>query len=133
MKEQIKYPVYKTTKEEFEDKIKPLLDYYGYSRGRIANNFTEYGNIVLNANGEFGVYINVRDISKLCYNREEVFSLNDFLQRAAQLKGYEYMDKDIENTQKITGASWEEGDKLNGGISADSISVFNDEKKEKSN
>ena len=109
------------------------MDYYGYTQGAMLSDFTYNMYLVLDWCGEFGIYTNVMDINQLYYYREEVFTLNDFLQKAAQLKGYEYMDKDVENTQKITGASWEEYDKLNGTVGTDSISVFNDEKKEKEN
>lgn len=81
------------------DYIKPFLKEWGY-KPEIISNFPEYSILVLNRAGKFGVCTNVPRFCADSHNRELVTNVEEFLQRAAKLKGYIYKRKNI---MKING------------------------------
>lgn len=99
-----KIPCIKCTPELWEY-IKPYLKKYNYRFGQIIL-FNVYPLLVLNHNGDIG-YCTNRYISEVDnYNRELVTDVEEFLERAAKLKGFTYKGKDI---MKINGVEIKPG------------------------
>ena len=93
-----KIPCIKCTSEMWEY-IKPYLKEWGYEL-RATCSWDVYPLLVLNECGTLGRCNNYQLFSKDDYNRELVTDVEEFLKRAAKLKGYEYAKK---NVIKING------------------------------
>lgn len=88
-----KIPCIKCTPELWEY-IKPYLEKWGYSSDSLYIDIKNYPLLVINAFGNKGKY-NLDGMS-VCenYNRELITNVEEFLERAAKLKGFLYNRKD---------------------------------------
>lgn len=81
--------------------IRENLESFGYTPSYLeANNWTENPYIVINLAGDLGSYSNVSYDGTSDYNRELVTNIEEFLEKAATLKGFTYKRKNI---MKING------------------------------
>lgn len=85
--------------------IKPYLVKWNYDIKLITENFFDFPYLIINNGGEIGkcnnysVYYNVEKYN----NREFVSDVDEFLKRAAELKGYNYNRKDIVYPEDLVG------------------------------
>lgn len=90
-----KIPCIKCTPELWEY-IRPYLKEWGY---KIGEHYHKYLNtfpyVVLNNCGEFGSCANYEVPNEIQFNRELVTNVEEFLERAAKLKGFTYKRKDM--------------------------------------
>lgn len=90
-----KIPCIKCTPELWEY-IRPYLEKWGYG---IVEYYHKYLNtfpyVVLNNCGKFGACANYEVPNEIQFNRELVTNVEEFLERAAALKGFIYRRKDI--------------------------------------
>lgn len=93
-----KIPCIKCTPEIWEY-IKPYLKEWGYELGATCS-WDVYPLVVINECGTLGRCNNYQLFSKDKYNRELVTDVEEFLERAAHLKGRKYVKK---NVVKING------------------------------
>lgn len=99
-----KIPCIKCTPEIWEY-IKPHLVEWGYEI-RTTSDWGTYPLLCINDCGDMGMCNNYWLISRKDYNRELVTNVEEFLERAAKLKGYTYKRKDI---MKINGVTIKPG------------------------
>lgn len=85
--------------EEMWEYIRPYLISWGYI-DRTYHNWTTYYVLVINDAGDLGICNNYNNYNRIAYNREVVTDVEEFLERAAELKGFTYKRKDI---MKING------------------------------
>lgn len=94
--------------------IKPYLEKWGYIFGSVGI-FEKYQLLVINYNGG-KMCTNVHISEQFDYNRELVTNVEEFLERAAKLKGFTYKRKDMKEFTKadlksgmvvITRNKWE--------------------------
>lgn len=100
-----KIPCIKCTPELWEY-IKPRLEEWGYKPYATFGNWEEYPLLVINVTGELGIYNNVNESCLNGYDRELTNNVEDFLEKAARLKGFTYKRKDV---MKIKGIEIEPG------------------------
>ena len=74
--------------------IKPYLKKWEYSIYNVVN-FNNFPLLVINSNDYLGEVTNAHVLSKEKYDRELVTNVEEFLERAAKLKGFTYKRKDI--------------------------------------
>lgn len=90
-----KIPCIKCTPELWEY-IKPYLEEWNYHTFYVSEwNWLRYPILVLNNSGSLGTCNNWNDAALNMYNRELVTNVEQFLERAAKLKGFTYKRKDI--------------------------------------
>lgn len=103
MEQEKKYPVYKTTKKEYDTKIKGVLDGLKYDTTYVSDDFEQRPYIVLDFCGEFGT---VKTLSSLHTAREkdryEVDSVEEFLKIASKLKSADYNEIKANSGENIT-------------------------------
>lgn len=87
-------PYIKYNKEDWEY-IKKNLESFGYVKTNLSNNWELSPYIVINFADDFGCYSNVMFLDRNNYGREEVTNVEEFLERAANLKGLIYIRRDI--------------------------------------
>lgn len=80
--------------------IRPYLEKWDYKPYITFGDFETYPLLAINIVGELGLYNNISSSCVNSYNRELVFNVEEFLERAAALKGFTYKRKDI---MKING------------------------------
>lgn len=91
-----KIPCIKCTSELWKY-IRPYLEEWKYKiSGYHYEHFDEFPYIVLNDCGKFGVCSNYEVPNEIQFNRELVTDVEEFLERAAKLKGFTYKRKDME-------------------------------------
>lgn len=78
--------------------IKPYLEKWGYTFGSVGI-FEKYQLLVINYNGG-KMCTNVHISEQFDYNRELVTDVEEFLERAAKLKGFTYKRKDMKEFTK---------------------------------
>lgn len=88
-----KIPCIKYTPEIWEY-IKPYLKEWGYELGATCS-WDVYPLVVINECGTLGRCNNYQLFSKDKYNRELVTDVEEFLERAAKLKGCKYVNKKV--------------------------------------
>lgn len=88
-----KIPCIKCTPEIWEY-IKPYLKEWGYELGATCS-WDVYPLVVINEFGTLGRCNNYQLFSKNEYNRELVTDVEEFLERAAKLKGCKYVNKKV--------------------------------------
>lgn len=87
--------------------IRENLESFGYVPASLeANNWTENPYIVINLADNLGNYSNINHNGTSNHNREIVTNVEEFLQRAAELKGLTYKRRDI---MEINGISIKAG------------------------
>lgn len=79
--------------------IRPYLEKWKYEFGNIVN-FSTYPTLVLNRDGQIGLCTNLHRDCIFVHNRILITDVEEFLERAAALKGFTYKRKDI---MKING------------------------------
>lgn len=94
-----KIPCIKCNKELFAY-IKPFLDIWGYKSVCLTDDWDGCCLLIINLGGNVGKYTNTSLILKNDCNRELVDDVEEFLYRAAQLKGFNYKKKDNMFTKK---------------------------------
>lgn len=80
--------------------LKPYLERWGYKPYITFGNLEAYPLLAINITGNLGLYNNLSSSCADSYNRELVTDVEEFLERAAELKGFTYKRKDI---MKING------------------------------
>lgn len=80
--------------------IKPYLEKWDYKPYITFGNLEAYPLLAINITGNLGLYNNLSSSCADSYNRELVTDVEEFLERAAKLKGFTYKRKDI---MKING------------------------------
>lgn len=99
-------PCIKCTPELWEY-IEPYLKEWKYNTiGVIPILFDSYPYLVINATNDFGQCGNFETPNLMSYNRVLVLNVEEFLERAAKLKGFTYKRKDI---MKINGVEIKPG------------------------
>lgn len=83
------------------DYIKPYLEKWGY-KIRYPLNFQYNPILVINYNNKLGEIGDVSPTDIKMYNRELAQYIEEFLERAAKLKGFTYKRKDIETEFDVT-------------------------------
>lgn len=78
--------------EEMWEYIKPYLKKWGYV-GNTTSNWNSFSILVINDIGKLGIYNNYDIPREESYNRELVIDVEEFLERAAALKGFTYKRK----------------------------------------
>lgn len=94
-----KIPCIKCTLELWEY-IKPYFKEWDYIPYFTFSDLTAYPLLVINTMGKLGLYNNINISCANSYNRELITDVEEFLERAAALKGFTYKRKD---TMKING------------------------------
>lgn len=106
-----KIPCIKCTSELWEY-IKPYLEEWHYSIYWVdSSEFKTRKILVINRFGKFGDCSNYETSAELTYNRELISNVEEFLERAAELKGFTYKRKGI---MKIHGIEIKPGIVLRG-------------------
>lgn len=80
--------------------IKPYLDKWGYESVCLTDQWERFPLLIINLDGNVGDYTNEYLVLKDANNRELVDNVEEFLYRAAQLKGFSYKKKDNMFTKK---------------------------------
>lgn len=80
--------------------IKPYLDKWGYISKSPYYNWSHLPLLVINLSGTIGIYDNLSFSAKDFHNRELVDDVEEFLYRAAMLKGFNYKKKNNMFTKK---------------------------------
>lgn len=75
--------------------IRPYLLEWGYSIKSPEKNLYKYPILVINDYGHLGACNNYSKIVINCFNRELIYDVEEFLKRAAELKGFTYKKKGI--------------------------------------
>lgn len=84
-----KIPCIKCTPELWEY-IEPYLEKWGYKPYITFGNLEAYPLLAINITGKLGLYNNLSSSCADSYNRELVTDVEEFLERAAKLKGFTY-------------------------------------------
>lgn len=100
-----KIPCIKCAPEIWEY-INPYLKEWGYDFCNITSNWERYPLLCINDSGNIGFCCNYWLVSMHDYNRELVTNVEEFLEKAATLKGFAYKRKDI---MKINGVTIKPG------------------------
>lgn len=91
-----KIPCIKCTPELWEY-IKPYLEEWNYYTFHVAEwDWLSYPILILNNSGHLGICNNWNGAALSVHNRELVTNVEEFLERAAKLKGFTYKRKDME-------------------------------------
>lgn len=90
------------------DSINPYLKRWGYKK-IITIDWGEFPLLVINADGDLGSCINLASSAATNYNRELVTNVEEFLERAAKLKGFTYNRKDKKMEKEFTKADLKSG------------------------
>lgn len=94
-----KIPCIKCNNELFTY-IKPFLDKWGYESSKFDVQWEDFPLLIINLGGNVGIYTNACLGLEDDYNRELVDDVEEFLYRAAMLKGFNYKKKDNMFTKK---------------------------------
>lgn len=86
--------------EEMWEYIRPYLISWGYIDHTYPN-WTTYYVLVINDAGDLGICNNYNRDNRLDYNREVVTDVEEFLKRAAELKGFTYKREEIMNINGV--------------------------------
>lgn len=101
-------PCIKCTPELWEY-IKPYLEKWGYKPYITFGNLEAYPLLAINITGNLGLYNNLSSSCADSYNRELVTDVEEFLERAAKLKGCTYKRKNIMAKYVINGVEIKPG------------------------
>lgn len=81
--------------EEMWEYIRPYLEEWGYySHSVFDGNWDEYPLLVLEIYSSLTTYNNTFETNSTIFNRELITDVEEFLERAAELKGFTYKRKD---------------------------------------